>query len=80
MWSNFLTSRTVTTPPCDLMELLKAPIPVLRHVPARLQALASQMQAAALHAYLDHPSEDSLFPVLAFPKLVLRHVVGKGKF
>ena len=73
-------ATTLGTAPCDIVEVLRTQVTVLRHIPARLQHAACLALAKSIDQYVSDLSDQALFAVLAFPKLVLRHANLKGKF
>ena len=66
--------------PPPIMEVLQLRITTVRHVPAALQGDVSTALTSAIQRYCHVQSDQALFAVLAFTKLVLRapRVQGKG--
>ena len=65
--------------PVPLMDLLQLQVRTVRHLPAVLQGDVSSALGAAIARYCVSPTDEHLFAVLGFPKLVLRATPTKGK-
>jgi hypothetical protein len=65
--------------PLPLMALLQLRVTTVRHLPSVLQGDVSSALGAAIARYCSSATDEHLFAVLGFPKLVLRAQASKGR-
>ena len=66
--------------PVHIDRVLQLRLSVVRHVPGRVSRDFAAAMGEAVTRYAQSPNDDTLFGVLALPKLCLRRVPVKGKF